>query len=39
MGYYNLVYQRGAERFCKEAAAAASTVSSWSICRRKRPTN
>ena len=22
MGYYNLVYQRGAERFCKEAAAA-----------------
>jgi tryptophan synthase alpha chain len=20
MGYYNLVYQRGAERFCKEAA-------------------
>jgi tryptophan synthase alpha chain len=22
MGYYNLVYQRGAERFCKDAAAA-----------------
>jgi len=22
MGYYNLVYQRGTERFCKEAAAA-----------------
>src|SRR5919198_2144802 len=22
MGYYNLVYQRGAERFCKEAAEA-----------------
>ena len=22
MGYYNLVYQRGPERFCKEAAAA-----------------
>ncbi len=22
MGYYNLVYQRGVERFCKEAAAA-----------------
>jgi tryptophan synthase alpha chain len=22
MGYYNLVYQRGAERFCKEATAA-----------------
>jgi tryptophan synthase alpha chain len=22
MGYYNLVYQRGAERFCKQAAAA-----------------
>jgi tryptophan synthase alpha chain len=22
MGYYNLIYQRGAERFCKEAAAA-----------------
>jgi len=22
MGYYNLVYQRGAERFCKEAAAS-----------------
>ena len=22
MGYYNLVYQRGAERFCREAAAA-----------------
>src|SRR5215813_1665440 len=22
MGYYNLVYQRGAERFCKEASAA-----------------
>jgi tryptophan synthase alpha chain len=22
MGYYNLVYQRGAERFCKEAASA-----------------
>src|SRR5690348_13987821 len=22
MGYYNLVYKRGAERFCKEAAAA-----------------
>ncbi len=22
MGYYNLVYQRGAEKFCKEAAAA-----------------
>ena len=22
MGYYNLVYQRGAERFCKEAAVA-----------------
>jgi len=22
MGYYNLVYRRGAERFCKEAAAA-----------------
>src|ERR1700760_4773129 len=21
MGYYNLVYQRGAERFCKDAAA------------------
>ncbi|TAJ32961.1 MAG: tryptophan synthase subunit alpha [Reyranella sp.] len=22
MGYYNLIYQRGAERFCKDAAAA-----------------
>ena len=22
MGYYNLVYQRGAEKFCKEAAEA-----------------
>ncbi|MGH8429580.1 MAG: tryptophan synthase subunit alpha, partial [Solimonas sp.] len=22
MGYYNLIYQRGAERFCKEAKAA-----------------
>ena len=22
MGYYNLIYQRGAERFCREAAAA-----------------
>src|SRR4030095_2116135 len=26
MGYYNLVYQRGAERFCKEAAAARASL-------------
>ena len=39
MGYYNLVYQRGVERSARTRRPRASMASSWSICRRRKPTS